>query len=116
MSFGEIRGGGWVRPKDADSMAISGLSFRNTLVGSRWATAVLLCMNGLRNCPLTLHGAPFQWEDFFPSLVSGCRLSAVTIASSLISGFGFSHEHVGHGRKSACVKFAAENATELGLC
>ena len=68
MSFGEIRGGGWEHPKGADSMAISGLSFRNTLVGSQWATAVLLCMNGLRNCPLTLHGAPFQWEDFFPSL------------------------------------------------
>jgi len=29
----------------ADSMAASGLSFRNTLVGSGWATSVLLCMN-----------------------------------------------------------------------
>jgi len=28
-------------------MAISGLSFRNTLVGSGWGTAVLLYMNGL---------------------------------------------------------------------
>jgi len=37
-----------VHPKGADKMAISGLSFRNTLVGSRWATAVLLCTNGLK--------------------------------------------------------------------
>ena len=34
--------------KGADSMAVSGLSFRNALVGSGWATAVLLCMNWLR--------------------------------------------------------------------
>jgi len=45
---GGIGGGGWVHPLDADSMAVSGLSFRNALVGSGWATAVLLCTNGLR--------------------------------------------------------------------
>ena len=51
---GGIGGGGWVHPKGADSMAVSGLCFGNTLVGSEWATAVLLCMNGLRkqsSCP-----------------------------------------------------------------
>jgi len=31
---GRIRGGGWVHPKGADSVAISGLRFGNTLVGS----------------------------------------------------------------------------------
>ena len=31
---GGIGGGGWVHLKGADSMAISGLSFRNALVGS----------------------------------------------------------------------------------
>ena len=35
-------------PKGADSMAASGLHFENALVGSEWATAVLLCTNGLR--------------------------------------------------------------------
>ena len=45
---GGIGRGGWVHPKGADSMAISGLCFENALVGSEWATAVLLCMNGLR--------------------------------------------------------------------
>jgi len=44
---GRIGGGGWVHPKSADGMAVSGLHF-NALVGSGWATAVLLCMNGLR--------------------------------------------------------------------
>jgi len=29
-------------------MAVSGLHFENALVGSEWATAVLLCTNGLR--------------------------------------------------------------------
>ena len=41
-------GGGWVHLKGADSMAVSGLRFENALVGSEWATAVLLCTNGLR--------------------------------------------------------------------
>ena len=45
---GGIGGGGWVHLKGADSMAISGLCFKNALVGSEWATAVLLCTNGLR--------------------------------------------------------------------
>jgi len=38
---GRIGGGGWGHPKGADSMAVSGLCFENTLVGSEWATAVL---------------------------------------------------------------------------
>ena len=51
---GGIGGGGWVHPKGADSMAVSGLCFRNALVGSEWATAVLLRTIGLRkqsSCP-----------------------------------------------------------------
>ena len=34
--------------KGAESMAVSGLCFGNALVGSEWATAVLLGTNGLR--------------------------------------------------------------------
>jgi len=51
---GGTGGGGWVHPKGVDSMAVSGLHFESTLVGSEWATAVLLCTNGLRklsSCP-----------------------------------------------------------------
>jgi len=45
---------GWVHPKVADSMAISGLSFRNTLVGSGWTTA--------------MHGTLFRRESFYSGL------------------------------------------------
>jgi len=34
-------GGVWVHPKGADSMAASGLRFKNVLVGSEWATTEL---------------------------------------------------------------------------
>jgi len=43
-----IEGSGWVHPKGADSIAVSGLRFGNALIGSGWATVVLLCTNGLR--------------------------------------------------------------------
>jgi len=65
---GEIGGGGWVHPKGTHSMAVSVLRFRNTLVGSVWVTAVLLCTNGLRNSPLALHGTHFQQGSLYPSL------------------------------------------------
>ena len=51
MSFGDrfcfsrkggIGGGGWVYPKGANSMAVSGLVFRNDLVGTGWAISALL--------------------------------------------------------------------------
>jgi len=62
MSFGDwfcfsrkggIEGGGWVHPKGADSMAISGLRFRNTLGGP------LLCTNGLRKQSSSVAWYPF---------------------------------------------------------
>ena len=58
-----------MHPKGADSMAVSGLRFENALVGSEWATAVLLC-----NSPLALHGAHFRRGSIYPSL--GERLPA----------------------------------------
>jgi len=94
---GGIGGGGWVHPKGADSMAVSGLSFGNALVGSGWATAVLLCMNGL--------SAHFWWGNLFPVWASSCRLSAMAIASLLMGGCGLSHGHVEDRCKSNCVKF-----------
>ena len=63
-----------MHPKGADSMAVSGLRFRNALVGPGWATTVLPCTNGLRNSPLTLHGVNFRWGSLFSSL--GERLPA----------------------------------------
>jgi len=80
-------------------------AFRNALVDSGWAIAILLSMNGLRKQSSHLHGAHFWQGSVFPVLVSCCWLSAVTIASSLIGGCGLSHKHVEDGCKSTCVKF-----------
>ena len=95
-----------MHPKGADSMAVSGLCFGNALVGSEWATAVLLytrmgCETVLLPCTAPISGR----EAFIPVWVSGCRLSAVTIASLLMGGCGLSHECVEDGCKSTCVEF-----------
>ena len=44
-------------------------------------------------------------EAFIPVWVSGCRLSAVTIAGSLMGGCGLRHNGVEDGCKSTCVEF-----------
>ena len=50
--------------------------------------------------------APISDEEaFVPVWASGCWLSAVTIASSLMGGRGLSHKRVEDGCKSTCVKF-----------
>jgi len=68
MTFGDrfcfsrksgIGGGGWVHLKGANRMAVSGLHFGSALVGSGWATAVLLCMNRLRKQPSCPAWHPF---------------------------------------------------------
>ena len=56
---GRTRGGGFVHPKVTNSMAVSGLSFGNTLVGTGWAISVLLCTKGIRNQSSHLVGPPF---------------------------------------------------------
>jgi len=77
-------GGGCAHPKGADSMAVSGLSVRNTLVDSGWSTAVLLCMNTLRKLPSHPTRRPFLGGGAFSQ----------SIASLLMGGCGLSHEHV----------------------
>jgi len=95
-----------VHPKGAYSIAVSGLHFGNALVGSEWATAVLLCMNGLRKQVLSPCTAPIpSGEALIPVWVNSCWLSAVTIASTLMGGCGLSHKRVEDGCKSTCVKF-----------
>ena len=71
---GGIGGGGWVHLKGADSMAVSGFRFRNALVGSGWATAVLLCINRLRKQSSRPAWHPFLVGSLYPSL--GERLLA----------------------------------------
>ena len=80
MTFGDrfcfskkdrIGKGGWVHLKGADSMAVSGLNFRSALVGSGWATAVLLCTNRLRKVLSTLHckGLLFPYNNSVPHTI-----------------------------------------------
>jgi len=57
-----------VHLKGIDSMTVTGLRFRNALVGSGWVTAVLLSMNRLRKQSLALHGAHFWRGSLYPSL------------------------------------------------
>ena len=91
-----------------NSMAVSGLCFRNALVGSWWTTAVLLYIymhKQVKKTVLSPCTAPISGrEAFIPVWVSSCRLSAMTIASSLMGGCGLSHERVEDGYKSTCVK------------
>ena len=56
---GGTGGGGWVHPKGANSMAVSGLTCRKALVGTGRAISVLFGINGLRNKPSYLVGPPF---------------------------------------------------------
>jgi len=53
-------------------------------------------------------------KAFIPVWVSGCRLSAVTIASMLIGGCGLSHECIEDGCKSTCVKFWSRESNRTG--
>ena len=46
---GRTGGGGWVNPKGANSMAMSGLACRKALVGTGRAVSVLFGINGLGN-------------------------------------------------------------------
>ena len=62
-----------MHPKGADSMAVSGHRFENALVGSEWATAVLICTNGLRkqsSCPAWRPYPTGNRRDYF-QLVNG---------------------------------------------
>jgi len=54
--------------KGAYSMAISGLRFGSTLVGTEWVTAVLLCMNGLSKQSSRPAQHPFLVGSLYPSL------------------------------------------------
>jgi len=65
---GGIGGGGWVHLKGADNMAVSGLSFRNTLVGSGWAMFCPPMYEQVEKRVLTLHAAHFRQGSFFSSL------------------------------------------------
>ena len=98
--------------KGADSMAISGLSFRNTLVGSGWATAILLCTNGSRKQSSHLAQHPFPAGKPFSSLGKRLLAECRDYCKLINGGCGLSQKCVEDGCKSTCVKFGPE---ELGM-
>ena len=56
--------------KGANSMAVSGFSYRKALVGTGWAVSLLLhvCMVGLRKQSSCLVGPPFPALSIFRSM------------------------------------------------
>ena len=56
---GRAGGGGWVHPKDANSMVASGLVLRSDLFGTGRAISILFGINGVRNKRSHLVGPPF---------------------------------------------------------
>ena len=55
---GGTGGGGYLQ--GANSVAVSGLGYRKTLVGTGWPISVLFGINGLRNKPSHLYSLHFQ--------------------------------------------------------
>ena len=101
-----------MHPKCANSMVISGLSFRNTFIGTGWAASVLLRTNGLRKQSFHFVGLPFMAGKLFPHLHELLPAESYNYCKLVKGGCGLSHERVEDGCKSTCVKFGAEIPTE----
>jgi len=94
---GGTGGGGWVHPKGADSMAVSGLFFRSDLVGTGRAISILSGINGVRNKRSHLVGPPFpEFKARFLAM-AGWHFLRDLIRHLLIGGCGQSHVSAKHG-------------------
>jgi len=81
-------GGGWVHPKGANSMAMSGLISRNNLVGTGRAISVLFGINGVRNEQSHLVGPPFPVFKAHFSATAGWHFLRDITKRFLIGGCG----------------------------
>jgi len=88
---GGTEGGGWVHPKGANSMAVSGFVFTSDLVGTRRTISVLFGINGVTNKQSHLVGPPF------PEFKAGWHFSRDLTRCLLIGGCGQSHVSVKNG-------------------
>jgi len=70
-----------VHPKDANSMAMSGLACRMAFVGTGRAISVLFGINGLRNKPSYLVGPPFLVLMAYFSATQGWHFPRALIES-----------------------------------
>jgi len=90
-------GGGWVHPKGANSMAVSGLVFRSDLVGTGRAISVPFGINGVRNERSHLVGPPFpEFKAHFSAMAGWHFLSNLTM-HLLIGRCGQGHGSVKYG-------------------
>jgi len=88
---GGTGGVGWVHPKDANSMAASGLVFRSDLVGTSGAISILFGINGVRNKRSHLVGPPFSEFRVCFSATAGWHFSRDLTRYLLIGWCGQSH-------------------------
>ena len=94
---GGTGGGGWVHPKGANSMAVSGLVFRSDLVGTERAISILFGINGVRNKQSHLVGPPFPEFKACFSATAGWHFSSDLTRCLLIGEGGHSHVPVKYG-------------------
>ena len=106
---GGTGGGGQVSTLGPGNMAPSGLSYRKPLISTGWAISLLLCINGLREQSSGHVGPPFQ--PVFSLCTGDHWPRALTIASSLHSGCGLSHECAQDDLNDTCVKLEASKPT-----
>ena len=90
-------GGGWVYPKGANSMAVSGLVFRSDLVGTERAISILFGINGVRNKQSHLVGPPFPEFKARFSATADWHFSRDLTRCLVIGGCGHSHVSVKYG-------------------
>jgi len=89
--------GGWLHPKDANSMAASGFVFRSDLVGTGWAFSILFGINGVRNKQSHLVGPRFPEFKAHFSAMAGWHFPRDLARCLLIGGCGHSHVSVKDG-------------------
>ena len=86
-----------MHPKDANSMAASGLVFRSDLVGTGRASSILFGIYGVRNKRSHLVGPPFPEFKAHFSATAGWHFSTDLTRRFLIGGCGQSHVAAKHG-------------------
>ena len=94
---GGTRGGGWIHPEGANSMAVSGLVLRSDLVGTGRAISVLFSLNGVRNKRSHLVGTPFPEFKACFSATAVWHFSRDLTRHLVIRGCGHSHVSVKYG-------------------
>ena len=103
---GGAGGGGWVHPKGANSMAVSGLSLNSPwLEPGAWAISRVLSINEPRKqwSHLAEPRIPVFKADF--SARASYHRPSILIMYTLMSGCGQNHECGKHGCVQFCVKF-----------